>query len=66
MADMAVADVEMRHRWGFFGSAEMTLQASGWICVSPMVRNVGAGRSCVKEKDNHYNSKNNSNDADDN
>lgn len=63
---MAVTNVEMRHGWGLLGSAEMTLQASGWICVGPVVRNVGTGRSCVEEKDNHYNSKNNSDDADNN
>lgn len=66
MADVAVADIEMRHGWGLLGPAEMAFQTSSRICVGLVVWNVGTGRGCVKEKDNHYNSKNNSDDADNN
>lgn len=66
MADMAVADVEMRHGWRLLGPTKMTLQTSGRICVDPVVWNVRASRSCVEEKDDHYNCKNNSDNADNN
>ena len=66
MADMAAADIEMRHGWGLLGSAEMTRQTSRWICISLVVWNVGTGRRCVEEKDDHYNCKDSSDDADNN
>ena len=66
MTDMAAADIKMRHGWRLLGPTKMTRQTSGWICVGLMIWNVGAGRRCVEEKDDHYNCKNSSDDADNN
>jgi len=66
MAYMTAANIEMRHSWRLLGPTEMTLQTSGWIRVGLVIWNVGTGGCCVEEKDDHYNCKNSSDDADNN